>query len=101
MKQVPGRNGGTLHALEKGETANPNGRPKKLPELNVLLAEVLGVNGDEARAILVAVLKKAKKGDVRAAELLLDRGWGKAQQAMSLEVTVPVKSLTIEPASKG
>lgn len=86
---------------EKGETMNPNGRPKKLPELDKLLADVLGVDGNEARAILVAVLKKAKKGDVRAAELLLDRGWGKAQQAMSLEVTVPVKSLTIEPASKG
>lgn len=29
VKKVPGRNGGTLHALEKGETANPNGQPKK------------------------------------------------------------------------
>ena len=30
MKQVPARNGGTLTRAEKGETANPNGRPRKL-----------------------------------------------------------------------
>jgi len=30
MKQVPARNGGTLTRPEKGETANPNGRPRKL-----------------------------------------------------------------------
>jgi hypothetical protein len=30
MKQVPARNGGTLTRPDKGETANPNGRPRKL-----------------------------------------------------------------------
>jgi hypothetical protein len=30
MKQQPQSHGGTLHILEKGETANPNGRPVKL-----------------------------------------------------------------------
>ena len=29
-RKVKGRNGGTLYALEKGETANPKGRPPKL-----------------------------------------------------------------------
>jgi hypothetical protein len=70
-----------LNLLEKGETANPNGRPKKLPELDHLLAEVLGEeSGDEAKAILQALLTKAKKGDVRAAEVLFDRAYGKAKQ---------------------
>jgi hypothetical protein len=29
MREIKGRNGGTLKVPEKGETANPNGRPKK------------------------------------------------------------------------
>jgi hypothetical protein len=30
MKRIPGGRGGFLHALEKGETANPNGRPRRI-----------------------------------------------------------------------
>jgi len=30
MKDVDGRNGGKIKQAEKGETGNPNGRPKKL-----------------------------------------------------------------------
>ena len=33
MKEIKGRNGGTLKVPEKGETANPNGRPKKFTTL--------------------------------------------------------------------
>jgi hypothetical protein len=81
VKETPGRNGGTLKSMEKGETLNPNGRPKKLPELDTLLADVLGgESGGEAKAILLALVTKAKKGDVRAAEVLFDRGYGKAKQ---------------------
>lgn len=103
MKHVPGRNGGTLQQAEKGECLNPKGRPRKLPEIDKLLADVLGSDDDEspAKAILQALVKKAKAGDTRAAEILLDRGWGKAKQAVSVELTQPVKSITIEPASKG
>lgn len=64
------------------ERINKNGRPKKLPELDVLLAEVLG--DDHAKAILIAIRKKAKAGDVRAAELLLDRGYGKVKNPIDL-----------------
>ena len=69
--------------FKKGKTGNPNGRPKKLPELNALLANVLGEEKDgitAAEAILKALRAKAAKGDVRAAELLLDRSYGKAKQ---------------------
>jgi hypothetical protein len=71
--------------FKKGTTGNPNGRPKKLPELDVLLAEVLGEEKDgktAAQAILAALRAKATKGDVRAAEVLLDRAWGKAKQSI-------------------
>lgn len=85
MKETKGRNGGTLKSMEKGETLNPNGRPKKLPELEKLLADVLGSkdeNGDrsEAKEVLNALLKQAKKGNVRAAEVILNRAYGMPKQ---------------------
>lgn len=88
------------HKFQKGQSGNPNGRPKKLPELDDLLADVLGeeTNGrTAAEAILRALLTKAKKGDTRAAEILLDRTWGKAKQVIdanindSREVTITRK----------
>jgi hypothetical protein len=74
-----------LRHFKKGEVANPTGRPKKLPDLQVLLADVLGKESKgktAAEAILDALKEKAAKGDVRAAEILLDRAWGKAKQSV-------------------
>ena len=73
--------------FKAGQSGNPNGRPKKLPDLDKLLAEVLGPNKDgrDGMEIIVeAMLKKAAKGDVKAAELLLNRGYGKAKQFISM-----------------
>jgi hypothetical protein len=94
-----GRNGGKL---KSGNTKNV-GRKKSLPELDVLLADVLGEEKDgieAAKAILMALRAKAVKGDVRAAEVLLDRGYGKAKS--TLEATIgltDIKELIIEPIS--
>jgi len=82
---------------KKGETGNPNGRPKKLPEIDKLLAEVLGEEKEginAAQAILIMLRSKASKGDIRAAQLLLDRAYGKAKQQIDVtsqgeKVTVP------------
>jgi hypothetical protein len=74
--------------FKKGQSGNPNGRPKKIPELRELLANVLGDEKDgktAAEAILMALRAKATKGDVRAAELLLDRAYGKPKQDIELE----------------
>jgi hypothetical protein len=68
--------------IPKGQSGNPKGRPKKIPELRELLANVLGDEKDgksAAEAILMALRNKAIKGDVRAAELLLDRAYGKVK----------------------
>jgi hypothetical protein len=73
--------------FQKGKTGNPNGRPRKLPELDDLLASVLGEEEDgitAGEAILKALRLKATKGDVRAAEVLLDRAYGKAKQSMDV-----------------
>ena len=76
--------------FKKGQSGNPNGRPKKLPELDKLLADVLGEEKDgitAGEAILKALRAKASKGDVRAAEVLLDRAYGKAKQTMDVSVS--------------
>lgn len=96
MRKIAGRNGGTLHVPEKGETANRNGRPKKLPDLQIILAEVLGEEKDgktAAQAILMALRAKAAKGDVRAAQLLLERGYGKPMEneGQASEMVIIVK----------
>jgi hypothetical protein len=74
--------------MKKGETLNPNGRPKKIPELDKLLADVLSVeknDKNQAQLIIEALILKALKGDVRAAEVLLDRCYGKAKQEIAVE----------------
>ena len=81
--------------MKKGETLNPNGRPRKLPELDKLLADVMGEEKDglsAAEAILKALRAKATKGDIRAAEVLLDRAYGKAKQTIdnNLNVSQPL-----------
>jgi orotate phosphoribosyltransferase len=86
-----GRNGGKLNS---GNTKNV-GRKRELPELSKLLAEVLGEEKDgitAGEAILKALRAKATKGDVRAAEVLLDRAYGKPKQTSetTLKTTEPL-----------
>jgi hypothetical protein len=76
--------------FKKGQSGNPKGRPPKLPQLDKLLDNVLGEEKDgmtAAEAILKALRLKAAKGDVRAAEVLLDRAYGKAKQSILQENT--------------
>jgi hypothetical protein len=82
--------------FKKGESGNPKGRPPKLPELHVLLANVLGKEDKDgltaAEEILNALHARAKKGDTKAAELLLDRAYGKPKQTneTTLKTTEPL-----------
>lgn len=95
-----------LKPFKKGEDErrNINGRPKKLPQIDKLLADVLGSEDDEespAKDILKALLAEAKAGNVRAGEILLDRAYGKAQQ--SIDHTTKGESINPTPIkfSKG
>lgn len=74
-----------------GESGNPNGRPRKMPEIEELLSDILNEEKDglnAARAILLAIRNKAFKGDIRAAEMLLDRAYGKPKQFVDSSVTI-------------
>jgi len=75
-----------LKPFKKGQSGNPNGRPK-LPDLSEAIAKVLAEEKDGMTAldaILAALRAKAAKGDVRAAQELLDRGFGKSKQSMDV-----------------
>jgi hypothetical protein len=48
----------------------------------------MGESGCEAKAIIQALITKAKKGDVRAAEIILDRTFGKAKQGIDIKATI-------------
>lgn len=82
--------------MKKGETLNPKGRPKKIPELEKLLSEK---SDSEYQGVINALFKQAKKGNVRAAELLLDRAYGKVKQDLGVQMTEPIKGFQIMPAS--
>jgi len=96
-----GRNGGKLNS---GNTKNV-GRPKKLPELSKLMADILGdeKNGlTTAERILKAIEAKALRGDIKAAEMLLDRGYGKPKQTTDTNITStePLVIIRTEPKSE-
>lgn len=77
----PGRNGGKL----KTGGNNGGGRPPKLPGLDKLLAEVLDDEKDgitAAKAILLKLRQKAINGDIRAAEIMLNRAYGKPKESI-------------------
>ena len=58
-----------------------------MPDLKEAISKILSEekNGQTALdAVLIALFKKALNGDVRAAQELLDRGFGKSQQNIDL-----------------
>jgi hypothetical protein len=72
------------HKFKPGQTGNPKGRPK-LPDLKAAMAAVLAEEKDGMTAldaVLKALRAKATKGDVRAAQELLDRAFGRAKQSI-------------------
>jgi hypothetical protein len=90
--------------FKKGQSGNPKGRPKKIPDLDKLLADVLGEEKDgveAAKAILMALRAKATKGDVRAAEVLLDRAYGKAKQFLDHSTLGEKINQIVPPWMKG
>ncbi len=68
---------------------NKKGQPHKLPNLDILLAKVLGEDKGNMNAmeeILRKLKKKALAGDTKSAEILLARAYGKINQNIQLDV---------------
>ena len=86
-----------LRPWRKGQSGNPKGRPP-LPDIREALADVLAepVAGTPSLyAVLRALRDRAVAGDVRAAEVLLDRCFGKPTQRT--DVTTHGESLRVVP----
>lgn len=86
---------------KKGQSGNPNGQPRKLPSLNAALTKVFGVTSDDdiskVELILEAMYKQAiKKGNVQAANLILDRMHGKPKQAVEIYGTLQERERVAE-----
>jgi len=82
-----------LKPWQPGQSGNPGGRPRtKLitSELERMLEqEAPAANGKTWAAVIAeALLKKARKGDVRAIAELANRVEGKARQTVDLELDV-------------
>jgi hypothetical protein len=63
-----------------GNKANPGGRPRNDLVISALIDEV--VKPDDWRFIIGELKKRARRGDVKATEMLMDRRFGKAIQAV-------------------
>lgn len=89
-----------LIPAKKGEVRNPNGRPKGVQNSKTRLLRLLElvtkvrnpVTGEEedfsiAEQLDMQIIAKARKGDLKAYEIILDRLEGKPKQATELEVS--------------
>ena len=114
-KQVPARNGGTLTRPDKGETMNPNGRPRKYvsilkehgykkSEIDDTIQNMMAMDLDELKAvydnpkgtilektIANAMVKSLQKGSLYSLETLLTRVYGKPKETSSVENTGKVE----------
>lgn len=103
-KEVKQKHGGTLKVLQKGETANPNGRPKKyvtllkeqgykLSEVNDTIQTIMAMDLEELKSvwdnpkatilektIANALRKSLEKGSLYSIDTLLNRVYGKPKE---------------------
>lgn len=119
-RSVPGKGGGTLYPMEKGETRNPNGRPKKyttlLKEYGYRLSEIedtikvmltmtpqdlKGVWDNPVATILEktianALIKSLSKGSLYSIETLLSRSFGKPRETTDVQIDNKIEVVFVE-----
>lgn len=100
----------TKHEFNKGESGNPNGRPKGAKNRSTIARQWLEVNQNLKNPITgvnetmsqedlmtLALIKKARDGDVNAYKALMDSGYGAPiQQIEQQQTTVDLSELTTE-----
>lgn len=82
----------------KGYTGNPGGRPKMPEELKKAFQD----RTQDALNTLVDVMTNSDRGNerVKAAEVILDRAWGKPTQAIDANVTDNTKKIDTSKLTK-
>jgi hypothetical protein len=107
---MEGKNGGTLKPFSKGESGNPNGRPKGTKNRSTIAKHWLSISqnlknpitGDtelmsQEDLMTLALIKKAREGDVNAYKALMDSGYGApVQQVEQTQTNVDLSGLTTD-----
>ncbi len=83
------------HLWKPGQSGNPKGKPKGSRHFSTLIREAItkvatdtGTSDDVL--IVQALVAKAKDGDLKAVDMVLDRVDGKAEQTINLDADVTV-----------
>ena len=96
-------------AWNKGESGNPNGRPKGSKNRSTIARQWLEVNqtlknpltGEQAimsqeDLMTLALIKKAREGDVHAYKALMDSGYGAPLQQIDQSIEQLMTGLTVK-----
>lgn len=111
-KQIKQAHGGSLTRPDKGETMNPNGRPRKyvsllkeqgykLAEVNDCIQAIMSMDMQELKAvwdnpkatvlektIAGALRKSLEKGSLYSIDTLLTRVYGKPKETLNMTQTI-------------
>jgi len=107
---MEGKNGGILKPFEKGESGNPNGRPKGSKNRSTIAKYWLSIEqnlknpltGDtetmsQEDLMTLALIKKAREGDTNAYKALMDSGYGApVQQVEQTQTNVDLTGLSTD-----
>ena len=102
------------HEFKKGQSGNPNGRPKGRKNRSTIARQWLEVNQSLKNPITgenetmsqedlmtLALIKKAREGDVSAYKALMDSGYGAPIQVVDQnQTTMDLSDLTTEEIRK-
>ena len=75
----------------KGQSGNPNGRPRLDEEQRYLRTLRKALPEKDVRAIVAALVSRAKRGDSRAAQLLLEYAIGKPTQYVKTDTEMHIE----------
>ena len=114
------KHGGALRPLKKGQTANPNGRPRKyicllkeqgykLSEINDTIQAMMSMDEKELKAVLgnddatlmektiaKAMMKSYKNGSLYSMDTLLTRVFGKPKEQMDMKTDSTIEVIFVD-----
>jgi hypothetical protein len=119
-KEVKQKHGGTLKVLQKGETANPNGRPRKyvsllkeqgykLAEINDSIQALMSMTPKELEAVTKnpdatvlemtvakAIIKSMNNGSLYSMDTLLSRVYGKPKEQVDVQQDTKIEVVFVD-----